>query len=170
MLDRRVLVLNASYEVLNLTNLKRALKLLLTGKAETVRNNGLTIHAGSLVLPAPSVVKLRYFVPPTYHVLPLNRKNVLFRDNFTCQYCGSRSLLGMTIDHIVPRSQGGKTVWDNVVCACKKCNAQKGDRCPQEARMKLCKKPVQPVYTPLFRAAAEHFPPEWAAFLPPQKD
>jgi len=167
MLQRPVLILNSSYEVLNVTNLKRGLKLLLSGKAEVVKADGVLVHGGQTSFPAPSILKLRYFVSIPYHPLPLNRRNVMFRDNFTCQYCGKRSLTGMTIDHIIPRSLGGKTAWDNVVCACKSCNEKKGDLRPQDRRMKLLKNPGQPVYSPLFRACLENFPPEWASYLAP---
>lgn len=143
-----VLLLNASYEPLRVVSLRRAIVLLLKEKAEIVEADGDELRSGSLTLPKPSVIRLVYYVriPSRLH-LPLTRKMVLARDNYTCQYCGKRLPKSeLTIDHVIPRSRGGKTEWSNVVVACRRCNQHKGNRTPKEAGMKLLRKPFEPRY------------------------
>ena len=143
-----VLLLNASYEPLQVVSLRRAIVLLLKEKAEIVEADGAELHSGSLVLPKPSVIRLVYYVkiPSRLH-LPLTRKMVLARDNYTCQYCGRQFPKSeLTIDHVIPKSRGGETTWDNVVVACRRCNQRKGNRTPKEAGMKLLREPYEPRY------------------------
>lgn len=136
----KVLVLNASYEPLNICSWRRAIVLILKGKAESIEHNGKVLH-GSLAL--PTVIRLRSYVKIPYKEISLSRRNVLHRDNYTCQYCGERRH-DLTIDHIVPRSRGGIDSWDNVVAACLKCNVKKGDRTPREAGLALLTTPRRP--------------------------
>jgi 5-methylcytosine-specific restriction endonuclease McrA len=135
-----VLLLNASYEPLNICSWRRALILLLKGKAEKVDFYDSLIDENTTV---PSVIRLRYYVVVPYKELPFNRKNVMHRDNYTCQYCGKTSAK-LSIDHVIPRSKGGKSTWENVVAACIECNTKKADKTPEEAGMKLSKKPRKP--------------------------
>lgn len=137
---RKVLLLNASYEPLNLCSWKRALILLLKGKAEEVENTYNLIDDKKTL---PSVIRLRYYVVVPYKELPFNRKNVFHRDNYTCQYCGKTNCT-LTIDHVIPKSRGGKNTWENVVAACPRCNFVKADKTPAEAGMKLKTIPVKP--------------------------
>jgi len=135
-----VLLLNMSYEPLNVCSWKRAMILLLKGKAEQLEHNCKLINNK---LPSPTVIRLLYYVRVPYKAIPLTRKNILHRDNYICQYCG-RHNSSMTIDHIIPRSRGGKNQWDNVVTACIRCNNLKGNKTPQEAGMNL----IENVLTP----------------------
>ena len=136
----KVLLLNASYEPLNICSWRRALVLIMKGKAEEIENNGYLINKYFHI---PTVIRLRNYVAVPYKELPFNRKNVLHRDNHTCQYCGKKAV-DLSIDHIIPRSKGGKSAWENVITACVKCNTKKADSTPNEAGMKLLKKPIRP--------------------------
>lgn len=147
-MGQRVLVLNASYEPLQLISVRRAVILLLQEKAELVEAATQQLRASGFSLDMPLVIRLvRYIKIPRRLRLPCSRRGVLARDRDTCQYCGvqpGRALL--TVDHILPRSQGGQTVWENVVTACRDCNHKKGGRTPEQANMVLRVKPRQPQY------------------------
>lgn len=144
----KVLVLNASYEPLNICTWRRAIVLLLKGKAEQIEHNsnGRLIYTDT---PLPTVIRLRQYVKIPYKEISLSRRNILHRDAYTCQYCGVRRH-DLTIDHIVPRSRGGADTWDNVTAACLKCNVKKGNRTPREAGMRLNCQPRRPFSHVLF--------------------
>ena len=143
-----VLVLNATYEPLSVVSVRRAVVLLLKEKAEIVEAAEAQLRSENLTIPRPLVIRLVYYVRIPYRVsIPLTRRTVLARDHYTCQYCGfvpPRQML--TLDHVLPRSCGGKTTWENVVTACQKCNGRKGNRTPDEARMTLLTEPKRPRY------------------------
>ncbi len=143
---RGVLVLNASYEPLNIVSVKRAIVLLLKEKAELVEAAASKVRAERLVLDWPLVIRLVAYVPlPRRLPLPLSRRTVLARDMYTCQYCGSQpGRAELTVDHILPRSRGGLNNWENVVTACGPCNRRKGNRTPEEAGMRLLSTPTRP--------------------------
>ncbi len=145
---QRVLVLNATYEPLSIISVQRAVVLLLKEKAELVEAAAERLHASHTSVPVPLVIRLVYYVRiPHPVVLAPTRRSVALRDNFTCQYCGATPGRGLlTLDHIVPRSRGGVTSWENVVAACRSCNMHKGDRTPEEAHMALRKTPGRPHY------------------------
>mgnify|MGYP003547143224 FL=1 len=136
----KVLVLNASYEPLNITSWRRAVVLLIKGKAEQLEHRGEFIYSG---FPLPTVIRLRYYVRVPYKEIPLTRRNVLERDTNTCQYCKAKGDQ-LTIDHVIPRSRGGGDTWENLVAACVRCNVKKGNRTPKEAEMSLQTKPRRP--------------------------
>ena len=143
-----VLVLNATYEPLNVIPLRRAILLLLKEKAEVVEATRERLRAERLDLEVPSVIRLVTYVPvPPRLPLPVSRRTVLARDNYTCQYCAAQpGKTQLTIDHVVPRSKGGGTTWDNVVAACGPCNRRKGNRTPEQANMLLSSTPARPRY------------------------
>ena len=145
---QRVLVLNATYEPLSIVSVQRAVVLLLKEKAELVEAAAERLHASRTSVPVPLVIRLVYYVRiPHPVVLAPTRRSVALRDNFTCQYCGATPGRGLlTLDHVVPRSKGGATTWENVVAACRTCNMKKGDRTPDEAHMALRKTPGRPHY------------------------
>jgi 5-methylcytosine-specific restriction endonuclease McrA len=147
-LGQRVLVLNASYEPLQLVSVRRAIILLLQEKAELIEAAEQQLRARSIVFDTPIVIRLvRYIKIPRRLRLPCSRRGVLARDRETCQYCGVQpGRTQLTVDHVKPRSQGGLTVWENVVTACRDCNHRKGGRTPEEANMLLLSKPRQPQY------------------------
>ena len=137
------------------------------GKVEVVEEYDQQIRSISLVIKAPAVVRLLKFVKIGRKTPPLCRANVLARDNFQCQYC-ARSLTSKeaTLDHVVPRSQGGRTSWENVVCCCSSCNRRKGGRTPAEARMPLLKRPVRPDWLPVLSFKLNgKVPRVWHTFL-----
>jgi 5-methylcytosine-specific restriction endonuclease McrA len=137
----KVLVLNASYEPLNITSWRRAVVLLLKGKAEQLEHNdNQSIYQG---FPLPSVIRLRQYVSVPYKEIPLTRRNILERDHHTCQYCNYRGEQ-LTLDHVIPRSRGGGDSWENLVTACVRCNVKKGNRTPKEAGMNLRSQPRKP--------------------------
>jgi 5-methylcytosine-specific restriction endonuclease McrA len=147
-LGQRVLVLNASYEPLQLVSIRRAVVLLLQDKAEMVEAAQQTLRARGFSLTVPLVIRLvRYIKIPRRMKLPCSRRGVLARDRETCQYCGSQpGRSSLTVDHVLPKSQGGLTLWDNVVTACRECNHRKGGRTPEQANMLLRSTPRQPQY------------------------
>jgi 5-methylcytosine-specific restriction endonuclease McrA len=144
----RVLVLNASYEPLQIISVRRAVVLLLQEKAELIEAAEQRLRASTFSVESPLVIRLvRYIRIPRRLKLPCSRRGVLARDRDTCQYCGVQpGRAQLTIDHVVPRSQGGLTLWDNVVTACRECNRKKGGRTPEQAYMNLLTKPRQPQY------------------------
>lgn len=171
MLNFNVLVLNASYEAINICNLRRAITLIFRGVACSEEETEHEIRSASLVIKAPSVIRLLKFIHIPYRTARFSRRNVLLRDNYRCQYCGKEFLPALlTLDHVKPISQGGKTQWDNVVTACKSCNIKKANRNPSEAGMKLLQKPkVPPVvyYLHLMKNTHEHHQ-IWQKYLFPQ--
>jgi 5-methylcytosine-specific restriction endonuclease McrA len=153
----RVVVLNASYEVLSVVGVHRAIAYLLREKAEIVaERDGVALHSSSGVrIPVPTVVRLlRYVRVPYRHRVPTwSKAGLLRRDQHTCAYCGRR---GSTVEHLLPVSRGGRSTWTNTVIACLACNTRKRDRTPAEARMPLLYQPTVPtVQTALLLALAE---------------
>ena len=147
----KVLVLNASYEPLNITSWRRAAVLIIKGKAERVEHNGKTLYSDFLL---PTVIRLRYYVRVPYKEIPLTRRNILHRDSYTCQYCGYTGD-ELTLDHVIPRSRKGGETWENMVTACVRCNVKKGNRTPKEANMPLRHTPRRP-YSSLYFEVSKH--------------
>ena len=147
----KVLVLNASYEPLNITSWRRAAVLIIKGKAERVEHNGKTLYSDFLL---PTVIRLRYYVRVPYKEIPLTRRNILHRDSYTCQYCGYTGD-ELTLDHVIPRSRKGGETWENMVTACVRCNVKKGNRTPKEANMPLRNSPRRP-YSSLYFEVSKH--------------
>jgi 5-methylcytosine-specific restriction endonuclease McrA len=141
-LHEPVLVLNATYEPINVTAARRAIVLVLKGVATTEEENGGFLHSACLAIRIPSVIRLTQFRRIPYQTRALSRKNILLRDRYTCQFCGHiLPAHELTIDHVIPRSRGGHADWDNVVASCQKCNTAKGDRLPEEAGLRLLRPP-----------------------------
>jgi 5-methylcytosine-specific restriction endonuclease McrA len=138
-----VLLLNANYEPLNVCTTRRALGLLMTGKAEMIANGRGYIHTVRLSVPRPSVIRLGYMVKRPRPKVKLTKQEIFRRDNYTCQYCAVRRK-GMTVDHVIPRYRGGRHTWKNLVTACPECNRKKGGRMLSEARMSLIREPFEP--------------------------
>lgn len=138
-----VLVLNQNYEPLNICRVRRAMVLILRGKAEVLENGRGEIHAITISLPIPSVVRLTQLVKRPRLQKKLTRFEVFNRDKYKCQYCG-REGRDLTLDHVVPRSRGGTHDWQNVVSCCFPCNLRKAGRTPSEASMKLTRLPSPP--------------------------
>ncbi|HEY3312105.1 MAG TPA: HNH endonuclease [Anaerolineales bacterium] len=142
-MDTLVLVLNSNFEPLNVCTTRRAIGMMLEGRAALIANGRGEIKTVSHAYPLPSVIRLAHMVQrPRPHV-KLTRREVFRRDNYTCQYCG-RKVPNLTIDHVLPRHLGGKHVWTNVVTACSTCNHQKGGRKLEESRVRLLTIPHEP--------------------------
>lgn len=157
-LRQSVVVFSQNYLPITRVNVKRAIALLVTGKAEplelTTPLSLWQVRSPNLILEVPEHIRLKYAgTERIWKVPPVNRREVLRRDDRTCQYCGSRKHL--TLDHVIPRSRGGRHTWDNVVTACSACNARKGNRTPTQAHMTLRTQPKAPIHPAV--AFAEQF-------------
>jgi len=150
-------LLNADYTFLNLVNWKRAVCLMAKGKVEVVKDSPRIIRNGSGVeLKVPAVMRLIKLIRTIYRSsVTFTKRNVLIRDRFKCAYCGARREK-LSIDHIVPKSRGGKMTFENCVAACKPCNLKKGGRTPNEARMYLKVRPYQPTISEFLRLKFEN--------------
>lgn len=158
----QTLVLNASYEPLNIVTDSKAIVLILSGKAESVLDSDRLCASATDVMMFPSVIRLKYMVNvPRMREVPLSRRALFQRDNFTCQYCGTKPHK-LEVEHVFPRSRGGRNRWENVVTACRDCNAHKRDRTPEEAGMKLLTKPYAPTQRAMIKSKGY---PEWDPYL-----
>lgn len=168
--NRRVLLLNASYEPLNIVSAPKAVALIWRGVAELIERDGSgVLRSPSYSFDVPSVIRLKHYID--VHARKnrsMSRVRILMRDKFRCQYCGLRgTAFELTLDHIMPRSKGGRSVPENLVACCKPCNHRKRDRTPDEARMPLVANPAA-LYASLQRAALVHAAetrPEWRKYL-----
>lgn len=141
-----VIVVNAGYEFLGLVSWQRAMALVFTGKVEVVKESDRIVRTVTRTFRVPAVIRLLKFIRRIYRrEVPFSRKNVLVRDAFQCQYCGAEhTAADLTIDHIIPKVQGGSNQWTNVVTCCRSCNIKKGGRTPRQAGMQLIRKPFKP--------------------------
>jgi len=143
MINFPVLVLNYSYEPLNICRVRRAVVLVYQGKAEMLENGLGFVHSANFGFPIPSVIRLAYMIKRPRPKRKLTRLEIFNRDHYTCQYCGKEARQ-LTLDHVIPRYRSGEHNWENVVSACVPCNRRKAGRTPQEAGMKLNRPPVPP--------------------------
>jgi 5-methylcytosine-specific restriction endonuclease McrA len=163
-----VLLLNASFEPLNVIGWRRAVKLVVLEKAEIVEASPHEVHSVSISMSVPSVVRLTSFVRFRRREAKFSRRNIYTRDDFRCQYCGDRPpAQELTCDHVVPRSRGGRTEWSNIVTCCVPCNRHKGGRTPSEAGLRLIRTPAQPTWLwgVQNRFASRRPPKTWHAYL-----
>jgi 5-methylcytosine-specific restriction endonuclease McrA len=138
-----VLVLNANFEPIHVCTTRRAIGLILTGKASLVLNGRGEIKTVSRVYPRPSIIRLDKMIRRPRPTIRLTKREILRRDEYTCQYCGQHTI-HLTIDHVIPRRLGGKHTWDNLVAACPPCNHHKGGRTIDQAQMRLLHTPGEP--------------------------
>lgn len=167
-LNAQVLVLNQNYEPLNICNVRRAMIMVITGKAEVLEQNGLVLHTIDEDFRAPSVIRLATLIRRPRPQVKLTRREIFIRDNYTCQYCGIQTR-DLTIDHVMPRSRKGGHTWENLVSACKGCNHRKGGKTVQEARMQLLRDPFRPragLYYTIQRKLNQSLQEEWLKFIP----
>ncbi|MDP2729507.1 MAG: HNH endonuclease [Dehalococcoidales bacterium] len=168
MINLPVLVLNQSYEPLNICRVRRAVVLIYQNKAEMLENGSGFIHSVDGEFPVPSVIRLASLIRRPYRSdRKMSRLEIFRRDRYTCQYCGKQTRQ-LTLDHVTPRYRGGQHTWENVVSACVFCNRQKAGRFPKEAGMKLIHQPAKPAvtapfYLPLNYSALQK---EWQKYLP----
>ncbi len=140
----QVILLNSDFSFLDLVSWKKAMKLMFKEKVEVVKNTTKKV----MDMYVPQVIKLIKFVRVVYKKsVPLSKRNVFIRDNYTCQYCGkvfSKHTKSLTIDHVIPKVRNGKNTWDNCVASCKQCNTKKGSRTPSEVGYTLAKRLTKP--------------------------
>ncbi len=162
----RVLVLNATYEPINVCTVRRAVVLLLKEKAELLERGRWELHSENTTFARPTVIRLVTYVhvPRDVHHRKITRRAVFARDSWTCQYCGSRS--NLTVDHVIPRSKGGTSSWDNIVASCAPCNRRKGDRLPRQAGMHPRHAPRVPRAEVFIHVASPTIPASWRQYLP----
>jgi 5-methylcytosine-specific restriction endonuclease McrA len=145
----RTLVLDQGYQPHRIITWQHAVLMLFDGKVEVVEEYDEDIRSVTITIKMPSVVRLLRAVRGKRGV-KFSRMNVATRDEFRCQYCGSKLPLSkLTYDHVVPRAQGGKTCWENIVMACRSCNGRKGHRQPAQVGLRLLKRPVRPAWLPV---------------------
>jgi 5-methylcytosine-specific restriction endonuclease McrA len=165
----RTLVLNAGYEPLSVVSFKRAVVLVLNGKAsvlaesdEPLRSPG-SLHRCGLSLATPSVILLvRYVRAPRRRAIAVSRRGVLRRDGHRCAYCQGQAA---TVDHVVPRSRGGADAWENLVACCLRCNGIKGNRTPDEMGWRMHQRPYAPAGPLWALRGADTLDPTWQEFL-----
>jgi len=150
---------------LSVCSVKKAVILMFLGKAEVVaEKRDKHIRSVSASFPFPTVIRLNSYIRVPFLKVLLNRKNILKRDGYKCAYCG-RSDLPLTIDHVIPRSKGGKDTWENLVAACYRCNNKKGNRTPAEANMPLLIKPYRPTHIMFIKNSVNRLDESWKPFL-----
>ena len=162
---QQVLVLNASYEPLNVTTVRRAHVLVFKGKAEVVERLERPLQSAADTFPWPHVIRLvQYVRVPRAIKRKISRRALFARDGWRCVYCGT-SGGRLTLDHVVPRSRGGGSVWENVVTSCAPCNLRKGNRLPHEVQMELPTPPRPPAPVLFIRLATPKIPTRWERYL-----
>ncbi|MCJ7596948.1 MAG: HNH endonuclease [Desulfobacterales bacterium] len=163
-----VLLLNITYEPLKVINWKKAITLLFLGKVEVIEEYSREIHSVTFTIKLPSVVRLLQMVKRPKSPVKFSRQNIYSRDRYQCQYCGGKySSEELTYDHVIPKSRGGKTRWENIVTCCVECNREKGGRTPPEASMDLIRQPARPTWVPAVRITIEfhRVPQSWRDYL-----
>ena len=162
---QQVLVLNASYEPLNVCSLRRAHVLVFKGKAEVIEELDRPLCSATAVYPWPHVIRLvNYVRVPRIVQRKISRRALFARDDWRCVYCGTSSGR-LTLDHVIPRSRGGGSVWENVVTSCAPCNLRKGNRLPHEVHMVLQHPPRPPAPVLFIRLATPKIPKRWERYL-----
>ena len=175
MTSNSTLVLNASFEPLNIISWERAIQLLFQGKVEVLEESGTEVRSVTQTIRVPAVLRLLKFIPLAnrQQTVRFSRANVFLRDKFRCQYCEKRyPKTQLTLDHVIPVVQGGKKTWENIVTSCRPCNQKKGGRTPKQAGFTLVKKPKRPTWLshgqlPTYAAV---LPEIWQIYLTNFKD
>ncbi len=167
-MNERTLLLANTYEPLKVISWQRAITLLCLNKVEILESYDKEVRSTSIVFKMPAVARLIRAFKRHKKPVKFSRINIYARDRYCCQYCGSQKLMSeLTYDHVIPRSQRGKTVWENIVSCCIECNTKKGDRTPEQAGMRLKKKPIQPKWIPAvtITISKANLPQAWRDYL-----
>lgn len=163
-----VLVLNQDFTPLTVCSVQRAFMLVFLNKADLVTEiQNKQLRSITHTFPFPSIIKIKYYVNIPYKGVVMSRHNIFKRDGGKCQYCGTNKEL--TLDHVIPRSKGGKSTWTNLVTACKKCNSRKSDFSLEKVGMKLVKAPVKPSYLNFLKMYTGSLREDWTPYLNPKK-
>jgi 5-methylcytosine-specific restriction endonuclease McrA len=166
----RALLIDRNYMALSIIPWKKAVRLLVKGKAEPIETgNSTSVMTGSGAFSIPSIIRLVVTIPWKAHKsrMKFSRKNVMIRDNYLCQYCGIKlGKQGGTIDHVIPRARGGQTTYSNCVASCKSCNNKKADKTLEQVGFKLREKPKRPGFITLYKHyLKEYSPEEWTDYI-----
>ena len=164
----QTLMLSQGYSPIKVIPWQRAITLLFLGKVEVIEEYDTKIKSTSMVIKMPAVVRLLNAYKRHKKPVRFSRVNIYGRDKYSCQYCSKKiTMSDGTYDHVVPRAQGGKTEWTNIVTCCAPCNSKKGGRTPEQARMKLRKKPIRPAWVPItiVNVSRERAPDAWASYM-----
>lgn len=167
-MSRKALLLDASYQIVSFIPERKALKLLVKNKVEVISNWNEIIYWGAGQIKLPSILRLKNHVRKSYFNSNFSRKALVKRDKSVCQYCSKKLTASLiTIDHVLPRAQGGITSFVNCVVCCHSCNNKKADKTPEQAGMKLFKKPTHPSFSSHYYStdAQEHWNSDWDDFL-----
>ena len=160
----KALVLNQDYSPISICSIQRAFVLVFMDKVEMISSfNGHKLHSVNSEFAIPAVIRLQRYINVPYKNVELTRHNVFRRDDFNCQYCGKET--DLSIDHLIPRSKGGKSNWKNLVTACKTCNSIKGDDTPEAKGLTLKNLPFKPSYVMFLREFSGYRYDEWRPFL-----
>lgn len=168
MLTKQTLLLDVGYAPVGIVSWQAAVTLLYQEKVTVIEEYDEELHSAYQVIKVPAVAVLREPISKREKPVKFSRVNVYGRDGYRCQYCGTKcTFKELTYDHVIPRSQGGKTNWLNIVSACYDCNAKKAGRTPEQARMRLLKKPVQPMKTPavMIPMSQKSIPDAWRDYV-----
>lgn len=163
-LKGQVLVLNQNYEPMSVCDVKRAVLLIYLGKAEIIERSTVLIRSVHDAMPFPLVVRIVMYVKIPSKRIVLSRKNIIKRDGHICQYCGTNEP-PMTVDHVIPKNRKGKDTWENLVCACVRCNGKKGHRTPEQADMPLLRRPKKPNHLMFIRNFVGVQNEKWKPYL-----
>ena len=164
LLNRAVLVLNANYTPMTVCTAKRAICMQVLEKIDVLAKYNEQVHSPSISIHLPSVIKVRDYIRHNNMAVEISRKNILIRDDHTCQYCGTRTG-PFTVDHVLPKFRGGIDVWDNLVTACKPCNQKKGDCTPDDAKMTLIRQSKRPNRIHYFQRFVKDSQCDWRPYL-----
>lgn len=168
-MDAQTLLLTPWYSPHKILCWQKAISMLYTGDVEVVQEYDEVVCSPSISMRLPAVVRLKKAMGSVKRVVKFSRLNVLVRDNYRCQYCGERKeARAINYDHVIPRAQGGKTVWENIVSACYSCNNRKANRTPEQAGMRLLSVPRRPKTLPMsgMRIPKDQIHASWASFIP----
>ena len=163
-LSRKVLLLNSSYEPLNIVNAKKAIIMMLLDKVDYVEKTNISINSVNSKLLLPSIIKLKCYIYIKRRRLSLTRKNIFIRDNYVCQYC-NKGNCQLTIDHVIPKYKGGTDHWENLVSACNSCNLIKGNKLLKDINMYLINKPKKPHYLLYIQGQVNNEYNSWKPYL-----
>ena len=168
----RTLVLDAAYRPMHAVRWQRAMVLDLLDQVDVLEYYDQLVRTQDDAFPLPAVIRQRGYIRRGRRLVALTRRNLLARDEYTCQYCGIRPpLKDLTMDHVPPSSRGAETSWENLVTACASCNRRKGNRTPEEAHLRNVR-PTRPGVLSLGRDGLfrhQETPPEWSAYVAPSK-
>lgn len=165
---RKTLLLSASYEALSFINEKKVFKFLFKDKVDVISTWEEVMDWGQSKVKFPSILKLKSNIKRNFIIVNFSRKSLIKRDKSTCQYCGKvLTASQITVDHIIPKAQGGGTSFINCVICCQTCNFNKADKTPEQAGMKLIRRPVHPSFGIFYHVtpSKEHWHHDWDCFL-----